>query len=208
MTLAAQIEAPHLARRRCATRCYLAADDPAHRGIMARGAVRIERTATASDGRDHPSTEGPPGNRAPRGESAIEFLRSVSCCLVINRVRVHTTLRYRLDPACGETPARSIGHFSVFRCRLLSRGSDSPYAVTDIIGNQERSGTIDGDPYRTAKRQSTPVSGSQAIPFGLRKPDANTRVWPVAGSTSRIAARCSSLSKPFSAALLFEPTVT
>ena len=40
----------------------------------------------------------------------------------------------------------------MFRCRFLSRGSDSPYAVADIIGNQERSGTIDGDPYRTAKR--------------------------------------------------------
>jgi hypothetical protein len=34
----------------------------------------------------------------------------------------------------------------------LSRGSDSPYAVADIIGNQERSGAIDGDPHRTPKR--------------------------------------------------------
>jgi len=42
--------------------------------------------------------------------------------------------------------------FSVSCCRLLSRGPDSPYAVADIIGNQGGSGTIDGDPYRTAKR--------------------------------------------------------
>ena len=39
----------------------------------------------------------------------------------------------------------------MFRCRL-SRGSNSPHAVADIIGNQEGSGTIHGDPHRTPKR--------------------------------------------------------
>jgi hypothetical protein len=52
-----------------------------------------------------------------------------------------------------------------------------------------------------------PVSGSQSIPFGLRSPVANSRVAPVARSTSQMAARSFSIS-PFSPTLLFDPTVT
>ena len=45
------------------------------------------------------------------------------------------------------------------------------------------------------------------MPFGLRRPDAKTRVLPLAMSISRIAARSCSWSMPFSATLLFEPVV-
>ena len=48
------------------------------------------------------------------------------------------------------------------------------------------------------------VAESNAPP----KPEAKTRERPVAGSTSRMAARLISFSMPFSATLLFEPTVT
>jgi len=34
-----------------------------------------------------------------------------------NGVRLHTALRLRLDHACGETPARSIGYF---QCRVAA----------------------------------------------------------------------------------------
>ena len=52
------------------------------------------------------------------------------------------------------------------------------------------------------------VSLGQASPAGLRSPVAYTRWLPVRGSISQIAARPSSFSMPFSAALLFEPTPT
>jgi hypothetical protein len=46
------------------------------------------------------------------------------------------------------------------------------------------------------------------MPTGLRRPDAKSRIAPVARFTSRIAARFVSLSMPFSATLLSEPTAT
>jgi hypothetical protein len=75
-------------------------------------------------------------------------------------------LRHRLDRGDSSQVNRAL---SVFRCRFLSRGSDSPYAVADIIGNQERAGTIDGDPHWTAKRlavHTEPVRTSTGIPDG------------------------------------------
>ena len=46
------------------------------------------------------------------------------------------------------------------------------------------------------------------MPTGLRRPEAYTRVLPVAGSSSSTAARLSSASMPFSPTLLLEPTPT
>jgi hypothetical protein len=45
------------------------------------------------------------------------------------------------------------------------------------------------------------------MPFGLRRPLANTRCCPLAMSISQIAARPASTSIPRSATLLLEPTV-
>src|SRR5689334_1023668 len=56
--------------------------------------------------------------------------------------------------------------------------------------------------------QSLPVVGSHCRPVGLRRPDAKTRLPPVAVSTSSTAARRYSTSMPFSVILLFEPLPT
>jgi len=45
------------------------------------------------------------------------------------------------------------------------------------------------------------------MPLTLRRPVANSRLAPVFALISQIAARPSSFSMPFSAALLLEPTV-
>ncbi len=46
------------------------------------------------------------------------------------------------------------------------------------------------------------------MPTGLRNPVAKRRFWPLATSSSQMAARPSSMSMPFSPTLLFEPTDT
>ena len=46
------------------------------------------------------------------------------------------------------------------------------------------------------------------MPFGLRKPVANSDALPLARSSCQMAARPCSCSMPFSPTLLFEPTVT
>ncbi|MNW16094.1 hypothetical protein D3C71_2148260 [compost metagenome] len=51
-------------------------------------------------------------------------------------------------------------------------------------------------------------SGAQAMPTGLRRPVAYRRLAPLATSISQMAARPSSISMPFSATLLLDPTDT
>src|SRR2546423_8944411 len=62
-------------------------------------------------------------------------------------------------------------------------------------------------PSLTAAR-CLPLDGSPASPTELNNPDGKMRWRPLAGSTSQIAARPSSLPIPFSPTLLLEPTDT
>jgi hypothetical protein len=75
---------------------------------------------------------------------------------------------------------------SVLHCRL-SRGPDSPYAVADVIGNQEGSGTIHGDPYRTAKRLAVHYKAGENIDRQSRRTSIRERYKDHFISTTRDA---------------------